>query len=219
MFNGKTKLYLYVGMFGSGKTELSLNTAIFLREKQTHVAIADIDIISPYFRSRDEKSFLEEMQIKMVTVPERYMHADLPIIPPEVGGYISNPDFLTVVDVGGNEDGAIVLGSLKNFIDKVEKSTFFVVNIFRPFSSTKSEIISNIDRISRTGKIKIDYLVNNSNVGSETKFDDIKMGEEILTEVSKETSIPLAFTSVDQDMDYEGNLAVFKIKRFMKNPW
>lgn len=61
--------------------------------------------------------------------------------------------------------------------------------------------------------------MNNSNVGSETKFDDIKMGEEILTEVSKEISIPLAFTSVDQDMDYEGNLPVFKIKRFMKNPW
>ena len=219
MFDGKTKLYLYVGMFGSGKTELSLNTAIFLRKKQTHVAIADIDIISPYFRSRDEKSFLEEMQIKMITVPERYMHADLPIIPPEVGGYISNPDFLTVVDVGGNEDGAVVLGSLKNFIDKVKKSTFFVVNVFRPFSATKAEIISNIDRISQIGKIKIEYLVNNSNVGSETKFDDIKIGEEILTEVSKETSIPLAFTSVDQDMDYEGNLPVFKIKRFMKNPW
>ncbi len=206
-------------MFGSGKTELSLNTAILLKQKQTHVALADIDIISPYFRSRDEKSFLEEMEIKMVTVPEKYMHADLPIIPPEVGGYILNPNFVTVVDVGGNEDGAIVLGSLKDFIDKVRKSVFFVVNIFRPFSGTKEEIISNIDRISQSGKIKIDYLVNNSNVGSETKFNDIKMGEEILTEVSKEIGIPLAFTSVDQDIDYEGDLPVFRIKRFMKTIW
>ncbi len=206
-------------MFGSGKTELSLNTAILLKQKQTHVALADIDIISPYFRSRDEKSFLEEMEIKMVTVPEKYMHADLPIIPPEVGGYISNPDFITVVDVGGNEDGAIVLGSLRNFIDKAKKSVFFVVNIFRPFSATKEEIISNIDRISKTGKIKIDYLVNNSNVGSETKFNDIKMGEEILTEVSKKIGIPLAFTSVDQDIDYKGDLPVFRIKRFMKTIW
>ncbi len=206
-------------MFGSGKTELSLNTAIFLKNIRSHVALADIDIISPYFRSRDERSFLEEMKIKMVTVPERYMHADLPIIPPEVGGYISNPEFLTVIDVGGNEDGATVLGSLKNFIDKVKKSVFFVVNVFRPFSTTKEEIISNITKISMAGRIKIDYLVNNSNVGSETKFDDIKMGEEILTEVSEMTNIPVAFTSVDENIDYEGKLPVFKIKRFLKNNW
>ncbi len=206
-------------MFGSGKTELSINTAIALRRTSDKVALIDIDIISPYFRSRDEKSFLENMNIKVVTVPERYMHADLPIIPPEVGGYISNKDFLTVVDVGGNEDGAIVLGSLNHFLENVDKKILFVVNVFRPFSSTEEEIARNIVKISRVARSKIDYLVNNSNIGPETTAGDIKTGEEIVLKVSKMTEIPVAFTSIDEGIDYKGKLPIFRIKRFMKNSW
>lgn len=206
-------------MFGSGKTELSLNTAMVLKQCSNNVALADIDIISPYFRSRDEKNYLEKLGIKMVTVPNMYMHADLPIVPAEVGGYVSNPKFLTVVDVGGNEDGAIVLGSLRNFIENVEKTVFFVVNVFRPFSATEAEITSNIEKISQVAKVKVDYLVNNSNVGPETGVGEIEMGENIISNVSQKLEIPVAFTSILSDMDYHGKFPVFKIKRFMKNPW
>lgn len=206
-------------MFGSGKTELSINTAITLKRFSDKVALVDIDVISPYFRSRDEKSFLESLNIKVVTAPERYMYADLPIIPPEVGGYISNPQFFTVIDAGGNEDGAIVLGSLDRFLEKVDKKILFVVNIFRPFSSSEEEILQNMDKISRAAHSGIDYIVNNSNIGRETQNENIKMGEEIVLRVSKRTGIPVAFTSVDESVNYEGKIPVFKIKRFMKNPW
>lgn len=206
-------------MFGSGKTELSINTAITLKRFSDKVALVDIDVISPYFRSRDEKSFLESLNIKVVTAPERYMYADLPIIPPEVGGYISNPQFFTVIDAGGNEDGAIVLGSLDRFLEKVDKKILFVVNIFRPFSSSEEEILQNMDKISRAAHSGIDYIVNNSNIGKETQNENIKMGEEIVLRVSKRTGIPVAFTSVDESVNYEGKIPVFKIKRFMKNPW
>lgn len=206
-------------MFGSGKTELSLNTAILLKKDSKNVALADIDIISPYFRSRDEKEFLEETGIKMVTVPKMYMHADLPIVPAEVGGYVSNPEFLTVVDVGGNEDGSIVLGSLRNFLENVEKTVFFVVNVFRPFSTNEEEIISNMTKISGLAKVKMDYLVNNSNIGPETGVKEIEMGESIISNVSQKLEIPVAFTSVLSETDYHGKFPVLKIKRFMKNPW
>ncbi|MGC8705092.1 MAG: cobalamin biosynthesis protein CobQ [Athalassotoga sp.] len=206
-------------MFGSGKTELSINTAITLRKSSSKVALIDIDIISPYFRSRDEKLFLENMNIKVITAPERYMHADLPIIPPEVGGYISNKEFLTVIDAGGNEDGAIVLGSLNHFLENVDKKILFVINVFRPFSSTEEEIVRNIDKISRAARSKIDYLVNNSNIGPETTTDDIKTGEEIVLKVSKMTGIPAVFTSIDENIDYKGKLPIFRMKRFMKNSW
>ncbi len=214
-----SRVFIYVGMFGSGKTELSINTAITLRKSSSKVALIDIDIISPYFRSRDEKLFLENMNIKVITAPERYMHADLPIIPPEVGGYISNKEFLTVIDAGGNEDGAIVLGSLNHFLENVDKKILFVINVFRPFSSTEEEILRNIDKISRAARSKIDYLVNNSNIGPETTTDDIKTGEEIVLKVSKMTGIPAAFTSIDENIDYKGKLPIFRMKRFMKNSW
>ncbi|BBJ28726.1 nucleotide-binding protein [Athalassotoga saccharophila] len=214
-----SRVFIYVGMFGSGKTELSINTAIALRKSSNKVALIDIDIISPYFRSRDEKAFLENLNIKVITAPERYMLADLPIIPPEVGGYISNKEFLTVVDVGGNEDGAIVLGSLNHFLQNADKKIVFVVNVFRPFSSTEEEISRNIDKISRAARCRIDYLVNNSNIGPETTTNDIKTGEEIVLRVSKMTGIPVAFTSIDENIDYKGELPIFRMKRFMKNSW
>jgi|UniRef100_A0A7V3REH3 hypothetical protein len=206
-------------MFGSGKTEISLNTALNLKRDVEHVALIDIDVISPYFRSRDEKSYLEKTGIKMVTAPDAYIHADLPIIAAEVGGYLSNEEYFTVADVGGNEDGAIVLGSLKNFLDKSKKSVFFVINVFRPFSSNEDEIISNILRISQSARVKIDYLINNSNIGSETGAEEIENGEEIVKAVSIRTGIPVAFTAISNDIDYSGTFPVFKMVKFMKNPW
>jgi hypothetical protein len=104
-------------MFGSGKTELAINAALKVKEKYEKVSLADIDTISPYFRSRDVKEQLQEKGIEVITPSEGLMRADLPIIVPQVGGYIQNQAFKNILDAGGNDDGATVLGSLNNFIE------------------------------------------------------------------------------------------------------
>ncbi len=213
------RVFLYVGMFGSGKTELAINTAVELKKKSKHVALLDIDVISPYFRSRDQKNPLEEKGIKVISPPGALIHADLPIITAQVGGYISNEEYLTVADVGGNEDGATVLGSLKPFLDPVRKKTFFVVNTLRPFSTTFDEVVRNVERISQSGRINIDYLVNNTNIASETSKEDVERGEEIITKVSEYLEIPVAFSVVENGVNFSGKFQVFKLKRYLKNPW
>jgi len=144
------------------------------------------------------------------------MHADLPIIPPEVGGYIVNPEYQTIIDAGGNEDGATVVGSLKNFLDQTKTATYFVINTKRPFMNTVEDIIYSIERLSAKSRRKIDYLVSNSNLQSETTEEIIKYGEELLQKVSKETGIPVAFTVVPEFLNgIKTYFPKFILKRYL----
>lgn len=208
-------------MFGCGKTELAVNFSRKLRESFSNVALADIDTISPYFRSRDVKEKLESEGIKVITPPGNLMFADLPMIVPQVGGYIQNESFKTVLDVGGNDDGATVLGSLGRFFGNTLKSVFFVINVNRPFSSRSREICDNIDRLEEKGRIKVDFLINNTNIGSETTIETIKKGEEILLEVQKNTGKKVIFTSImGKDFDQgDFSFPIFRFEKFMKNVW
>ncbi len=213
------RVFIYVGMFGSGKTELAVNTAVELKKEKEKVALLDVDVISPYFRSRDKRQAMEEMGITLVSPPGALSHADLPIITAQVGGYISNKSFFTVADIGGNEDGAVVLGSLKPFLDKSEKRVFFVVNTLRPFSRTFDEIVRNVNKISTVARTKIDYLINNTNIADETTPEMIREGEEMIKEVSEYLEIPVAFTAVGEEIEFKGIYPVFKLKRYFTNPW
>lgn len=213
------KVHAFIGMFGSGKTEISLNIAIHLKQKYDKVAIADIDTISPYFRTRDELENLNRLNIEVITPPHRYMVGDLPIISARVGGFVTNPLYKTVLDVGGNDDGAVVFSSLNNFVKKVDTAVYFVINTKRPFTDSKKKILQNIYRLSNKARMNIDYLVCNSNLLDETDQKLITNGEKIVEEVSKESEIPIAFTVISDKIN--NNIITkypkFEIKRFMKN--
>ena len=212
------KVIIFLGMFGTGKTELAINTALSLRDSDMKTALADIDTISPYFRSRDEKDYLESEGVKVITPPGRLMHADIPMIVPQVGGYIQNRDYRIVLDVGGNDDGATVLGSLNHFISAQDYCSVFVLNRNRPFSDDNQKIAEQIERLSAKARIRIDYLANNTNLGAETDRDTIEKGEAFAEAVSKTTQIPVLFTSMagDQMDDDETRFERYTIKRFLK---
>ncbi|WGS64736.1 cobalamin biosynthesis protein CobQ [Marinitoga aeolica] len=216
MLNTNYKCHVIIGMFGSGKTEIALNSAIYLKEKYEKVSIADIDVISPYFRTRDEIDVLENMGIKVITPPRQFMHADLPIIPPAVGGYIVNPEYQTIIDAGGNEDGSTVVGSLKNFLDQTKTATYFVVNTKRPFMNTVEDIEYYIERLSAKARRKVDFLISNSNLQDETTKEIILNGEKTLKRVSEKLGIPIAFTVVPEFLkDIETEYPKFILKRFL----
>lgn len=195
------KVHIFIGMFGSGKTELAINIALKLKENNSSVAIADLDFVSPYFRVRDKRNMLKEQGIKVITPPEKYMYADVPIISSQISGYITNAEFKTVLDVGGNEEGVRVLGSLKNYIETVDSVTYFVVNTKRPFMQEKENIIQNLKLIEQSSRCKVDYLVANTNLQEETTQEIINHGEDLLEEVSAETNIPIVFTAVSEKFD------------------
>ncbi|MGE0032919.1 MAG: cobalamin biosynthesis protein CobQ [Pseudothermotoga sp.] len=207
----KNKLYL--GLYGSGKTEISINFAMKNRGDGTQVAIADVDVTASYFRVREFKHMLEQNGIRVLAPAEAFMKADLPLIDASVIGYLQNPDYLVVLDVGGDEKGSIVLGSLKEYLSDAD--VYFVVNVRRPFCETAEKICGHIERIQRAASIKVKYLVNNSNLASQTTVDVVKEGEEIVKEVSKMMSIPVAFNVVAEPLEYKGEFETFRIKRYL----
>jgi hypothetical protein len=203
-------------MFGSGKTELAINAALKVKEKYEKVSLADIDTISPYFRSRDVKEQLQEKGIEVITPSERLMRADLPIIVPQVGGYIQNQAFKNILDAGGNDDGATVLGSLNNFIRNVSYAGLLVINKHRPFADDPEKIKKQIKSLTAKGRIRADYLVNNTNLADETDAQVVKNGEDYITELSEKTGIPVLCTVVEKGIEVETQYEKFIIKRFMK---
>jgi len=212
------QVHIFIGMFGSGKTEVSMNIALELKKEHMNVAIADLDIISPYFRVRDRINELNRKDIKVITPPKKYMHADVPIVPGEIGGYITNKDYKTVIDVGGNEEGVKVLGSLKNYIDNSKCALYLVINTRRPFMDTKEYIIKNLQSLESSSRLKINYLVVNSNIQNETTKEIIDEGENVIGEVSQITNIPIAFTVVSKDLEDKINTKFekFVIERFFE---
>jgi hypothetical protein len=209
------KNYAFIGLFGSGKTEVAINWALQLRREWPHVAIVDGDIISPYFRSRDVAEELEDMGLTPVYPQGSLRNGDLPVITGAARGYLERPEYKTVMDVGGEEGGIVVLGYLKPYLGDCEIS--MVVNVARPFSSTVDGISRALDELTRAGDIKVDYLINNPNLSVETTLDLILRGEEVLAEASSRLGIPVKFTVVPDFIEPQGlRFPVFPIRRFMR---
>ncbi|HEY8542886.1 MAG TPA: cobalamin biosynthesis protein CobQ [Pseudothermotoga sp.] len=209
------KNYVFVGLYGSGKTELAINYAIRLKKESQKVAIADVDIVSPYFRIRDFQQILHSHGIVVITAPEKLMNADLPIVTASVAGYLDNPEYRVVLDIGGDERGIVVLGYLKEHL--VDTDVYLVVNTKRPFSQRVEQIVQIAKALENRSGVKIDFLVNNTNLGSQTSPEIINEGEVILQQVSETLEKPVAFTVVADSIDYDGKFNVVHIERFVKS--
>ncbi|MCK5485077.1 MAG: cobalamin biosynthesis protein CbiA, partial [Desulfobacterales bacterium] len=131
-----TGIVVVVGSYGSGKTEVSINLAVHRKRAGVDVRIADLDLVNPYFRTREAKGPLSEMGIEVVLPPDQYLHADLPILSPLVAGMIRQPAELTLLDVGGDDAGATILATLEDAFKNRLIRVLQVVNPLRPFTET-----------------------------------------------------------------------------------
>jgi len=208
----------FVGMFGSGKTELAINYAMMLAKKEENVALADLDFVSPYFRSREKKDLMQQLGITVIVPHEKYIWADTPIIPPEVFGALSNKETRTVLDIGGEEDGVVVLGYLRAFMKNT--TIFFVVNTRRPFTDSADGIVEFFKKLRDRARVDFDYLVVNTNLADQTSEEIIREGEEIVSKASEILGVPIAFTVVPSFLkDCNCKYEKFIIDRYLQLPW
>jgi tRNA uridine 5-carbamoylmethylation protein Kti12 len=218
-----SRIRVFTGHFGSGKTEIAINYALKLNEEGKKVAIADLDIVNPYFCTRDQTDYLEEKGIKVIATPKEFSNAELGTVPLNTLTVFNDKTYEVVLDVGGDDQGAVALGQYNKYFREEDYDMYFVINTIRPLTNDVDSIIQYIDEIQRASRLKVKYLINNTNLSYETTVDMIKEGLEIVKEVSEKINIPIAFTAVREDLvsqvkeEIGGN--IFPIKIFMLPPW
>ena len=189
------KITVYFGNYGSGKTELSLNTAIALRRAGEQVMLVDLDIVNPYFRSSEHKAMLEAQGIRVVAPVFANTAVDVPSLPPDI--YAAFKSGYAVFDCGGDPVGAAALGSLKTQFDAARADTqvLFVVNTRRPFQQNAAELAKSLMNVECSARLKADGMVLNANLGSETTGEELIEGYAIVRELEKQTGLPLLYVS------------------------
>ncbi len=218
-------LVLIIGNYGSGKTEVSLNLAVRSAEQGNRTSIADLDIVNPYFRTREAREILMEKGIEVVTPAPMYKDADLPILVPRVSGLIGQAtQGLALLDVGGDDAGAKVLRTLADAFRGVEYQMLQVVNHLRPFTDTV-EGCANIRRsIEASCGMTVTGIIGNSHLMEETTAQTILDGYDFAREVARDGNLELEFITADEtlltEIDREAvGCEILPLKRMLLPPW
>ncbi|HOA15205.1 MAG TPA: hypothetical protein PLT03_00915 [Bacillota bacterium] len=217
------------GAFGSGKTEIAVNIALGLGEKHNDVTLVDIDIVKPMFRSRELRSIVVSAGVRMVDTIAGLENADLPIVTGEVDALLGKQGGRVVIDVGGDHLGARALGRYAGKMAS-DAEVLYVVNTRRPFSSNKDEIVKMMGMVSGASRLAVSGLVANTNLATESDFGMVYEGMEVLSDVSRETGLPVKFIVVydelarqhpDKVVRLKGDfgLEVLPLRRYLLKPW
>ena len=217
-----SRITVIVGHFGSGKTEFSVNMALRLADRHSPVALADLDVVDPYFRSRECAELFSRRQIRLISSANTCMDADLPSMPPEVMVLVDNPDLWGVMDIGGDASGARVLARYRHKLKACGARLFCVVNANRPLTDTPEKAVAYVRSIEAAAGMPIDGLVSNTHLCSQTELVDILNGAEHAAAVSAETGIPVICHVVPNrlaEQAAEHIQSIFPIDLYMKKPW
>ena len=195
------RIGIITGHYGSGKTEFAVNYVKKLRESvDGRVAIADLDIVNVYFRSREKKEELEEKGIQVIASNLDTAVADVPAVSGAMTMPVINKEYQYVVDLGGNDVGTLVLGRIKPLLDHAEADFFMVVNAYRPNTSTPEGIIEQMENLEYAAGLKVTGFINNTNLVRETTAECLLHGDEVLKEVTKRTGVPVKYVSYVKDV-------------------
>lgn len=220
---GDKRVALFIGNFGSGKTELAINYALRSAESGRKTVLVDLDVVTPYFRSRDLREVLRERGVTVVSPPAEFDSADLPILPAELDRAFTDRSGYVVVDVGGDE-GARALGGLRRYFRPGEFEAYLVVNSRRPFTSDAGAISRMRLRLERLARFPVTAVLSNANLGRQTTPETVREGFELISSAAGEAGLPLAAVVVPEFLAgqvraEEYPVPVWSIRRFMKLPW
>lgn len=231
MLLGPHNITLFLGNYGSGKTEVSVNFAMHLAcEKLTEtVVLADLDLVNPYFRSREARDVMAKQGIRVVIPEQKYMHADLPILVPGVRAELKAAPgaacgrMHVILDVGGDNAGARVLGALKDALPEGGFRALMVLNASRPFTSDVEGILRMKSEIERAGDLKVTGFVSNTHMMQDTDAAIVLGGRQLAGRAALACGLPLEFVCVPQDMveSVAGEIVedILPVRRYLSTPW
>ena len=195
------RLTLFAGHYGSGKTNIAVNYAIDLKDKGYPVVIADLDIVNPYFRTKDSEAELKEKGIELLCSPYAGSNLDIPSLPQEMYRAVQDRSTYAVMDIGGDDAGAVALGRFAPFIEEEGNyEMIFVVNFFRPLTRTADEALEIMREVESASHLKFTAIANNSNLGEDTTAEDVLSTVSETEKLSKMSSLPVIMTTVKKEL-------------------
>ena len=216
------RISIITGHYGTGKTELAVNLALALAGEGRRVTLADLDIVNPYFRSRERRPLLEASGVQVISSSQACSDADVPALPAELLAILENRDVRGVLDIGGDPVGARVLARFQPKIVQEDHQLIFVLNANRPEVRKPEHAIAYLRAIESTTGLACTGIVNNTHLCGETTPAEIRKGAVLAEEVSRQTGIPVLCHTAEarfaQSLTDLGG-PVFPITVYMKKPW
>ncbi len=168
------RLTLFAGHYGSGKTNIAVNYAFLLKSLGNEVTVADLDIVNPYFRTKDSERELNDAGIPLISSAFANSNVDLPALPQEMYSLVERQDRYGVLDIGGDDRGAYALGRYRPYIIEEDNyNMLFVANFYRPLTQTAEDALEVMREIETACKMSFTAIVNNSNIGKETTAEAV----------------------------------------------
>ena len=195
------RVTLFAGHYGSGKTNLALNYALWLRRQGLRVTVADLDIVNPYFRTKDGEALLNREGIELISSKYANSNLDIPAMPAEVYSLVEDRSIHAVMDIGGDDRGALALGRYAPAI--LEENDFemlFVANKARPLTRTADDALEVFYEIQAACGIPFTAIVNNTNLGPATTAEIVLSGESFAREIAERTGLPLKMTCAEESL-------------------
>lgn len=224
----KRRVTIFVGAFGSGKTEVAINYSIRCARRGEKVKLVDLDIVNPYFRSREMRSRLQKEGVEVIYSTLESDKPDLPALSPKILSALYDPEASVIFDVGGDDLGATVLGRFESALKEIDYDMYFVVNTFRPLTQDVEGILCMCQEISKISRLQGSGLICNINLGEEIKSADIINGYNIIKKASNSINLPIRFISINErlikeiveaDINAHFQEEIFPLKLFMRLPW
>ena len=195
------RITLLCGHYGSGKTNLAVNMALELARDHDHVVLADLDIVNPYYRSADSTEALSKAGVKLIVSPYANSNLDVPALPQEMYALVDDPRLTCVVDVGGDERGALALGRISEAIrEEGNYDMFLVINRYRPLTPDAESTLEIMQEIEAAASLPFTGIINNSNLGAETEPETVLSSAAYAEEVSRLTGLPVVLTGVEEGL-------------------
>ncbi len=195
------RLTILCGHYGSGKTNVAVNVATALRQTHDIVTVADLDIVNPYFRTKDSAAYFEDAGIRLICSPFANSNVDIPALPAEMYALVDDRAMHAVLDIGGDDRGALVLGRLAPAILREnDYEMLAVINRFRPLTRDATTTVEVLREIEMAGGIPFTGIINNSNLGADTTVADILASTSYADEVAATMGVPVVMTSVREDL-------------------
>ncbi len=195
------RITLLCGHYGSGKTNVAVNLAVALRQKYDRLALADLDIVNPYFRSKDSRGQLEDLGIRLICSEFANSNVDIPALPQDIYAVTDDKTLRVILDVGGDDRGALALGRIsQRIVDEDDYEMLAVINASRPLTHTPEDTVEVLREIEAAGRIRFTGLVNNTNLGRETDENVVLNSVSYAETVSNLMKIPVVMTTVPSEL-------------------